>query len=101
MTLRSENFASAVRMSSCTPSVKNAFSLSSLRLAKGSTAMLFWGRTIFAAELLAGTGGGSWVLLRQRKSAARLSTSTAAVAHQIERKLLRCIVAGTTEAVSL
>src|SRR5262245_61103717 len=43
MTFKSAIFAKLFRISSCTPSVKNAFSGSALRLANGSTAMLFDG----------------------------------------------------------
>src|SRR4029453_2820935 len=51
MTLRSATFASRVRISSCTPSVKNALSGSRLRFSNGRTAMLLAG--IGRDELLA------------------------------------------------
>src|SRR5438477_12430014 len=57
MTLRPESFARAVRISSCTPSVKNAFCLSSLRFSKGRTAMLFSGAV--AAAVGAGVAAGA------------------------------------------
>src|SRR5215475_13167464 len=43
MTLRSATFANRVRISSCTPSVKNALSGSRLRFSNGRTAMLLAG----------------------------------------------------------
>ena len=49
MTFKSAIFARSVRISSCTPSVKKAFSLSLLRFSNGSTAMLF--SPIATAEL--------------------------------------------------
>src|SRR5947207_14825093 len=39
ITLRSDTFASRVKISTCTPSVKYAFDLSSRKLAKGRTAI--------------------------------------------------------------
>src|SRR2546423_4899964 len=43
ITFRSATLARSVRISSCTPSVKNAFSLLSLKFSNGSTAILFSG----------------------------------------------------------
>ena len=43
ITFRSAICARSVKISSCTPSVKKAFSLSLLRFSKGSTAMIFPG----------------------------------------------------------
>src|SRR6266568_6644645 len=43
ITLRSAILARSVRISSCTPSAKYAFCLSSLRFSNGSTAILFSG----------------------------------------------------------
>src|SRR5437899_12582307 len=50
VTFRSATFARSVRISSCTPSVKKAFSCSLLRLLNGSTAMLFSGGAAFEAD---------------------------------------------------
>src|SRR5262249_60419531 len=49
ITFRSATFASSLRISSCTPSAKKAFSCSLLRLLNGSTAMLFSGGAEFEA----------------------------------------------------
>src|SRR6266581_6957487 len=43
ITFRSATFARSARISSCTPSVKNAFSWFALRFSNGSTAILFSG----------------------------------------------------------
>ena len=49
ITFRSAIFARWVRISSCTPPAKNAFSVSRLRFSNGSTAMLFSGTFAGAA----------------------------------------------------
>src|SRR6266487_1459258 len=49
ITFRSATFARSLRISSCTPSAKKAFSCSLLRLLNGSTAMLFSGGAAFEA----------------------------------------------------
>src|SRR5947207_12591717 len=49
VTFRSATFARSVTISSCTPSVKKAFSCSLLRLLNGNTAMLFSGGAAFEA----------------------------------------------------
>src|SRR6476619_6435802 len=92
MTLRSANLASAVRISSCTPSVKKAFSLSSLRLAKGSTAMLFSGSVILPDEVATDAAGEFWGRLLQKKTNATPTARTAAVGSRIGVKLERCFV---------
>src|SRR6266496_3289736 len=48
ITFRSATFARSARISSCTPSVKKAFSLSLLRFSNGRTAMLFSGMAVGA-----------------------------------------------------
>src|SRR5215475_11010099 len=60
MTLRSATFANRVRISSCTPSVKNALSGSRLRFSNGKTAMLLAGisAAAFEAVVAAGEVGG-------------------------------------------
>src|SRR5262249_49108120 len=55
MTLRSATFASLVRISSCTPSVKNALSGSRLRFSNGRTAMLLAGIAAPAFEAVVAT----------------------------------------------
>src|SRR4030095_10306152 len=52
MTFRSAIFARSVKISSCTPSVKKAFSLSLLRFSNGRTAMLFSGPLAAAGAAL-------------------------------------------------
>src|SRR4051812_37650061 len=63
MTFRSATLAKSVRISSCTPSVKNAFSLSLLRFSKGRTAILFSGmvEAVPGAGLAAGFDGATVV----------------------------------------
>src|SRR5262245_14924222 len=56
MTLRSATFASRVRISSCTPSVKNALSGSRLRFSNGRTAMLLAGISAAALEAVVAAG---------------------------------------------
>src|SRR5947199_2640881 len=56
MTLRSATFASRVRISSCTPSVKNALSGSRLRFSNGRTAMLLAGTSAAALEAVVAAG---------------------------------------------
>src|SRR4030095_15711430 len=57
MTLRSATFASRVRISSCTPSVKKALSRSRLKFSNGRTAMLLAGISVPALEAVIVAGG--------------------------------------------
>ena len=47
MTLRSATFAKSVRIASCTPSLKCAYCVSSLKFSNGNTAMLVAGTPVF------------------------------------------------------
>src|SRR5438067_5076317 len=61
MTFRSATFARLVRISSCTPSAKNAFSLFSLRFSNGRTATLLLGAVM--ADAPAADAGSDFALL--------------------------------------
>src|SRR6266700_7990933 len=66
ITFRSATFARSARISSCTPSVKNAFSWFALRFSNGSTAMLFSGIAV-AVETGATLPTLGWAGLKKPK----------------------------------
>src|SRR5256714_13394839 len=67
ITLRSATFESRVRISSWTPSAKNALSGSRLRLSKGRTAIDFSGIATGAGDDAVAAGGASDLTIRSRE----------------------------------
>src|SRR5438046_7410119 len=67
ITFKSATLERAVKISSCTPSAKNWFSLLSLKFSKGRTAMLF-SDIGFAKDLLAGAAVFFVSLSRNRET---------------------------------